>query len=378
MIRNVLLSFGLAVLVLPMSGCFLQARALRTENNMLNAHVLQLQQDLEACRGNLTKTQEQLDTESRRLNEENTMLRESFGVLQNTMSETQKNQSQSLLKDVEERLARENEMRLEIDRLSAELEQIVNEKLLLESELKDARRTSAELQTTLSATSERLESAAEVQERLKAERDTISHQLDTAHSDQSEFTLQLNDLNRVLQDRERELEGARRALEVVKAQMAAAPDPEKVRREAIKALTQTLRGSFQGTNAATHVVLLEGDQPIVRIPSDLLFQPGTVLLSDEGLEVLQTLAKGLSSAQFGALRVEGHTDSVPVKSMPFVDNWDLAAARSAAVARWLAAQPDISAKKVSAVSRAFYEPIASNDTIEGRKQNRRVDLVVVP
>ena len=78
------------------------------------------------------------------------------------------------------------------------------------------------------------------------------------------------------------------------------------------------------------------------------------------------------------VRVEGHTDNVPVHTMRFDSNWELSAARATAIARMLLEVHAVSAEHLSAAGYGEYHPVASNETAEGRAQNRRVDLVITP
>jgi chemotaxis protein MotB len=77
------------------------------------------------------------------------------------------------------------------------------------------------------------------------------------------------------------------------------------------------------------------------------------------------------------MRVEGHSDSVPIHNATFNSNWDLSAARAMAVAMMLINDAGFDPSRMSIAGYAQYHPTASNDTPEGRRANRRVDIVVV-
>jgi chemotaxis protein MotB len=82
--------------------------------------------------------------------------------------------------------------------------------------------------------------------------------------------------------------------------------------------------------------------------------------------------------QYGLdMRVEGHTDNVPIHNAAFASNWDLSTARAMAVAMMLLKESGVDPQKISIAGYAQYHPAASNDTAEGRRANRRVDIVVV-
>ena len=82
--------------------------------------------------------------------------------------------------------------------------------------------------------------------------------------------------------------------------------------------------------------------------------------------------------QYGLdMRVEGHTDNVPIHNAQFASNWDLSTARAMVVAMMLLNESGVDPQRMSIAGYAQYHPSAGNDTPEGRRANRRVDIVVV-
>jgi chemotaxis protein MotB len=77
------------------------------------------------------------------------------------------------------------------------------------------------------------------------------------------------------------------------------------------------------------------------------------------------------------MRVEGHSDDVPIHNATFSSNWDLSTARAMAVAMMLIKESGVDPKRMSIAGYGEYHPVASNDTPEGRRANRRVDIVIV-
>ncbi|MGA0583352.1 MAG: OmpA family protein [Castellaniella sp.] len=112
-----------------------------------------------------------------------------------------------------------------------------------------------------------------------------------------------------------------------------------------------------------------------RVNSEILFGTGQADLSREGLSVLRRMAKVLSDAGYD-ITVEGHTDSVPVRSNArYPSNWELSSARAGSVVRYLQAN-GIAKEHLKAVGYADARPIADNGSPDGRARNRRVELVV--
>jgi len=76
--------------------------------------------------------------------------------------------------------------------------------------------------------------------------------------------------------------------------------------------------------------------------------------------------------------IEGHTDSKPISTSRFKDNWQLSTARAVAVTKVLQEDFNVAPERMTAAGRSFYVPVASNDTEEGRAKNRRTRIVVLP
>jgi len=76
--------------------------------------------------------------------------------------------------------------------------------------------------------------------------------------------------------------------------------------------------------------------------------------------------------------IEGHTDNVPIKHSGWKSNWELATARALSVLHYLENEQGISGERLSAIGYGEYRPVASNETKDGRKQNRRVEIVILP
>ncbi len=104
------------------------------------------------------------------------------------------------------------------------------------------------------------------------------------------------------------------------------------------------------------------------------FPSGSAEVRTEAVAMLTILANTLPS---GSLRIEGHTDNVPIHTVQFASNWELSTARSTAIARLLLERGPVNPTNLSAAGYAEFHPIASNATEDGRMQNRRVDIILL-
>jgi len=366
----------------------LQVRELKTENAMLEQRVLQYKQEQEAVEVSLRalrRKEAEFQSRLEEKDEEVRVLREREVATRRVMTESQKNQAEALVKDMQDRMDRENALRLELEDVEARLETAENERRLQESRLQETQGLVEELLAKLedsAATIDRLNGSLDElraeRDDARAERDDYRRQLQVVKASNEEAASKIEEASTELRDREKDLAAARRELSEVRAGIEdgqkAGKDAEAARAE----LNTALRDGVSELTAAKRLQFIEGESPRLVILSDDLFQPGTVMLSDAGLEALGIVAKALAQAHWSELQIEGHTDNRPVKNMPFVDNWDLAAARASTVARWLASKPEIPAHLIAAASHAWYQPMGSNESADGRRKNRRVEIVVLP
>lgn len=123
-----------------------------------------------------------------------------------------------------------------------------------------------------------------------------------------------------------------------------------------------------------------GDVITLRISDSALFDSGQADIKDESLELLAQVgaifAKYQASIQM--IRIEGHTDNVPISrfNTKYKDNWDLSTSRAGSVLRYFIETSDLEQNQFSVMGYGEFYPVASNDTEEGRAQNRRVDFVI--
>jgi chemotaxis protein MotB len=214
--------------------------------------------------------------------------------------------------------------------------------------------------------------AAQKQAHEKCETDYASalHEVDDLKQKLRERGVNLDNLTQSLEQERRALEEFKRRAEQL--------DQIKKRFEALKSKLQQL------TNLGLKVEVRD-NRMLIQLPGDVLFDSGSDKLKPRGKEILTAVANvirtdaDLSKREF---QVAGHTDSKPLKGGPYGDNWGLSAMRSRSVLAFLTAPGadggQLDPKNWSAAGYADTDPVANNDTDEGREKNRRVELVVMP
>jgi chemotaxis protein MotB len=113
----------------------------------------------------------------------------------------------------------------------------------------------------------------------------------------------------------------------------------------------------------------------VQISADILFASGAAEPAPAALPVLQRLADSLKPWP-NAVRVEGHTDNVPVRTGVFHSNWELSAARAGSVVR-LFTERGVDPQRLAVVGYGQYRPLQGNSSAAGRNANRRVVVIIM-
>lgn len=145
-----------------------------------------------------------------------------------------------------------------------------------------------------------------------------------------------------------------------------------------KRLKETIHDALLGFKADELSVETKNGKVYVSMSDKLLFKSGSAAVESKGKEALKALAEVLVKNPDIDVLVEGHTDNVPIKTAVFKDNWDLSVIRATSIVRILTADYSVIPTQVSAAGRGEYFPKASNDTPEGRAQNRRTEIILSP
>ncbi len=201
-------------------------------------------------------------------------------------------------------------------------------------------------------------------QKMGVDLDTINQQLEQTGSTNKQLAKNVEELQRALkeyQERAAQLERIKQRFELL--------------RDKLKKLTEL------GLK-----VEIRRNRMVIRLPGDVLFASGDDQLSKDGNQVLAAVAdvirndKPLSGRYF---QVAGHTDNKPLRGGRFGDNWGLSAMRARRVLLYLVAPlgpsgGGLSSERLHMAGYGDTDPVVKNDTEEGRKQNRRVELVLLP
>jgi chemotaxis protein MotB len=120
----------------------------------------------------------------------------------------------------------------------------------------------------------------------------------------------------------------------------------------------------------------EEDRIVIRLADNLIFASASADIRVDALPLLDIVADVLHRVD-NEVRVEGHTDNIPVGTEKYPSNWELSSARATAVLRYLAERSSVDPKRMFAAGYGEHRPIATNFTPEGRALNRRADIVLL-
>jgi chemotaxis protein MotB len=116
---------------------------------------------------------------------------------------------------------------------------------------------------------------------------------------------------------------------------------------------------------------------LVKLPDNILFDPGKTDLKPAGKDAIKQVTRILAGIEGRKFQVTGHTDNQPIKKGNFKSNWELSTQRAVVVVRFMSSN-GMDGKRLSAAGYADTLPVGANDTDDGRRKNRRIEIVLVP
>jgi len=296
------------------------------------------------------------------------------------------------------------------------------------TELEAAKKTTAQLQQQLAGLQQNLDqeatqrkaaeqqaaSLAQEREALAARSSELQSRLDGLEKEKGQLNSELGDVRGHITDLEQKLASGsasaqeeitklqkqaseleanaariakeREQLRQEQSRLAATLEQERLAKEdEITRLTRTqeeLSKSLQDEISKGNITIQQvRDRLTINMVDRVLFDSGQAQVKPAGVKVLQQVGDVLKTVTDKQIRIEGHTDNVPISSKlqdRFKTNWELSTARATTVVRYLIDQGGVDRQYLSAVGYADTHPIASNDSDEGRSSNRRIEIVLYP
>ena len=257
---------------------------------------------------------------------------------------------------------------------------------------------------------ERLAVAEAEQARLAEEREMLSQNLEMIKNEHGQLGTELERMQATREQLRMDLEGTRTALDQVTAELgekiqarerALSESTDRVKnmdaqlleasgkisnleqeREQIRTRFAELQQKLESDLESREVEIeqLKGDLTVIRLASDILFDPGSAELKGGGRNALTLIAAALNEFPDRHVSLEGHTDSVPISKKlqdRYATNWELSTARAARAVRYLLSH-GVEPERIRAVGYGQYRPVADNDDPELRAHNRRLEIMLLP
>ena len=200
-------------------------------------------------------------------------------------------------------------------------------------------------------------------ENLQKENARLIAQIDETMKKYSQATGQVNLTQKQLEAEQKRLLDLRRLLQQ--------------QSEAVENLRKKMEEALRGFSSNELSVFTKNGRVYVSMQESLLFPSGSAVVNEKGKQALQTVAQALNSNPDINVVVEGHTDSIPIKKA-FEDNWALSVARATSIVRILTNIYAVDPTRVTASGRAYFDPVDTNSTPEGRQRNRRTEIILAP
>jgi chemotaxis protein MotB len=168
-----------------------------------------------------------------------------------------------------------------------------------------------------------------------------------------------------------------KALDETKARLEELRKAQEAAQKRAELLRELLSKFKKMIDAGDLDVVLRDGRMVLKLKSDVLFDSGKTSIKAEGKKALEEVAKVLATFTDRELQVGGHTDNVPIASDRFPSNWELSTARAVSVVKFLI-EKGVRSDLLSAAGFGEFDPIASNDSTDGKAKNRRIEIMLQP
>lgn len=227
-------------------------------------------------------------------------------------------------------------------------------------ELADTQKAKADSEEALNADIARLSNEINALEEAKA---ALEGQLDEANASLSMYESETGNLQDALK-------ATKADLDQLKQQRAQAEQRlRKYRELASKLASMVESGKLK--------VKVRNGKMVIELANNILFESGKTALKDDGQAALTELGAVLQTIKDRSFLVTGHTDNVPIKSSSFKSNWELSTARAVNVVQYLQ-DGGVNPEKLAAAGYGEHDPVAPNETDDGKALNRRIEIVLMP
>src|SRR5215213_3118186 len=226
------------------------------------------------------------------------------------------------------------------------------------------------------------QSALDREQQLQAENSRLSKQVSdldaritTLQNDNAHLAKQWEDAQKNASDLAGMANMTKQQLEAERKRLTDMRTLLDQQRQSLENLRKKMADALVGFNSNELSIFTKNGRVYVSLQENLLFPSGSAVVNPKGKEALGKLAGVLNTNQDITVNIEGHTDSIPIRTR-FEDNWALSTARATSIVRILTKDYQVDPVRVVASGHSRYDPVDANTTPEGRAKNRRTEIIL--
>ncbi len=212
---------------------------------------------------------------------------------------------------------------------------------------------------------------------LQAELDAVRAALEKSEAQNETLQQKIGQLEAEIAAQQQKIDALAAERDAANAELAELRRAQEEREKELSTYKQLFAKLKKLIDAGTIKVVFRKGKMMVAMSSAVLFDSGKAELKEDGKATLAEITEALASVSDRDFLVAGHTDNVPIKSRRFKSNWDLSTARAVTVVDYMI-ERGFPAPHIGAAGFAEFDPVGSNDTEEGRAENRRIEIILVP
>ncbi len=236
----------------------------------------------------------------------------------------------------------------------------------------------AELETKQRETQDQLNTATVKLNSCLDEKSRLGQQINTLNNQNAALLNNVGDLATLSVKEAQNLEKSLESIKEKDMKIQRMQDALTKKDSVTLALVTSLKGVLGNMNDEDIQINVEKGVVYVSISDKLLFDSGRWNVTNRAKDVLGKVATVVKNRPNIEFMVEGHTDDQAIKTAVIEDNWDLSVKRATSVVRILQNEFGVPPERMTAAGRSYYIPLATNATSEGRSQNRRTRIVILP
>jgi chemotaxis protein MotB len=217
---------------------------------------------------------------------------------------------------------------------------------------------------------DRIDQLTRALDKLEQDHSALSERFKSAAGDNEALSERLRQMGMSAEDSKKSMADLNKLVEELRAKERQA----QARQQVFQSMIDKFKKMVDSGKLRIRIVR---NRMVVELAENILFDSGKSDLKVDGKTALQEVGSVLSTIAGREFQVSGHSDNVPIKSAKFPSNWELSTARAVVVTRFLA-DNGVPTDRISAAGYAETQPVATNDTPEGRAQNRRIEIVLMP